>query len=210
MELSFQPSSSYHFGMDIRERREELGISQAALAEAAGTSQPQIDRLEKGQRKLTKEWAERLAPALKTTAQGLLFHNPDLTTAPILRVPLLTLVSAGSLTQVDMQDESVGEIAVAGLDPKGDWIALRVEGDSMDRISPPESVILVNRKDTRLVTNGLYVVADEDGTASYKRYRPNPDRFEPVSTNKELEPLFPRAGNMPKIIGRVRRTILDM
>ncbi len=40
-------------------------MSQARLAELAHTSQPQIDRLEKGQRKMTKEWALRLARPLE-------------------------------------------------------------------------------------------------------------------------------------------------
>lgn len=48
-------------------------LTQQQLADFAGTSQPQIKRLEKGQRKLTKEWAERLAPYLGTTPEALLF-----------------------------------------------------------------------------------------------------------------------------------------
>lgn len=78
----------------------------------------------------------------------------------------------------------------------------------MDRISPPGSVIFINTKDKRLIANALYVIADEEGNATYKRYRPGPPpRFEPVSTNSNLEPIFPE--NEPAIIGRVRRTMLD-
>ena len=57
----------------IKQLREILGISQSALAESVGTSQPQIKRLEAGERKLTKEWAERIAPHLQTTPEQLLF-----------------------------------------------------------------------------------------------------------------------------------------
>lgn len=48
-------------------------MSQEALAKLASTSQAQIDRLEKGQRKLTKEWAMRLAPHLGIDPSDLLF-----------------------------------------------------------------------------------------------------------------------------------------
>lgn len=121
-------------------------------------------------------------------------------------IPILAMISAGMLTRDDVADEALGSIRLGDL-PAGDWIALKVVGDSMDRISPPDSTILVNRRDRRLVPNGLYVIADEDGSATYKRYRPNPPRFEPVSTNKDLEPIFPTQD--PVIIGRVRKTILD-
>lgn len=78
----------------------------------------------------------------------------------------------------------------------------------MDRISPPGSKILVNRREKRLVPNACYVIADENGAATYKRYRPDPVRFEPVSTVPDHEPFFPE--NEPVIIGRVRRSILEM
>lgn len=122
-------------------------------------------------------------------------------------IPVLSMVSAGLLSREDVADEAIGTLRISDL-PPGDWIALRVLGDSMDRISPPESVILVDRRDKRLVPNALYVIADEEGNSTYKRYRPGPPpRFEPVSTNTSLEPIFPHQD--PVIVGRVRRTILD-
>ena len=39
---------AYEFGRRVRERRQELGLSQAELAGATGTSQPAIARLEAG------------------------------------------------------------------------------------------------------------------------------------------------------------------
>lgn len=62
----------------IKVLREKLNLSQAELAERAGTSQPQIKRLESGERKLTKEWAERLAIPLQSTAEQILFGNETL------------------------------------------------------------------------------------------------------------------------------------
>lgn len=49
---------------DLRALRESVGLSQDGLAKLAHTSQPQIDRLEKGKRQLTVAWAKRLAPPL--------------------------------------------------------------------------------------------------------------------------------------------------
>lgn len=129
----------------------------------------------------------------------------------VVRAPVISWVSASKLVVPDaVLDEDDAPTAYAmGLDQRGDWIALRVDGTSMDRISPPDSIIFVNRKDRMLVPNACYVVTTEDGEASYKRYRPNPDRWEPVST-LEHPTLYADQGLSLKIIGRVRMTTLLM
>lgn len=126
-----------------------------------------------------------------------------------ISVTLVSWVSAGGFTERDgvTSSDALDTLRIADIKP-GQWIALRVEGDSMDRISPPESVILVDMADRKLVPNACYVIASEDGSATYKRYRPSPDRFEPVSVNAEHEPIFPNGAI--RVIGRVRRTMLDM
>jgi SOS-response transcriptional repressor LexA len=127
----------------------------------------------------------------------------------LVSAPILSWVSAGRLAEV-VSDEfaEFPTIEAAGLDPDGDWIALKVDGTSMDRISPPESIIFVNRKDKRLAPNACYVISDEQGDATYKRYRPDPVRFEPVTNAPGHETIFP--DEEPIIVGRVRRTVLDL
>lgn len=61
----------------IKDLRDRFGISQSQLAELAGTSQPQIKRLENGERKLSKDWAEKIAPHLHVTPEILMFGYPD-------------------------------------------------------------------------------------------------------------------------------------
>lgn len=56
--------------------REEKGLSRPALAKITGTSGQMIEKLEKGERKFTQEWAERLAPALGKNPIELLEINP--------------------------------------------------------------------------------------------------------------------------------------
>lgn len=59
----------------IRILRKTRGLTQSELARLAATSQPQIRRLEAGERQLTKPWAERLAPHLGTSASHLMFGD---------------------------------------------------------------------------------------------------------------------------------------
>lgn len=157
-----------------------------------------------------------LAPVLGTTSTWLLdgtgpeeAAQSQMTFAP---ARLISWVSAGALAQPDAPIPDSDEFPVAyapDLDPDGDWIALRVDGDSMNRISPHDSIIFVNRKDRRLVPNACYIIGDGEGGATYKRYRP-PNTWEPVSTNKAHQPFDLPPGREPDIIGRVKKTILSM
>jgi phage repressor protein C with HTH and peptisase S24 domain len=203
----------YRFGMDdLKTLREAVGLTQAQLAELADTSQPQIKRLESGERELTRTWAERLAPHLGTTAVRLLFPDDAVDEGGQVRGRLISWVSAGALLKPDapIQDDDAAQWVYApDLDPQGDWIVLRVDGDSMNRISPHDSLIFVNRKDRRLVPNACYVIGDGEGGATYKRYRP-PNTWEPVSTNPVHQPIRLPMNQEPDIIGRVRKTVLSM
>lgn len=48
----------------VRELRTKSGLTTEEIANRAGTSQPQIFRLEKGERDMTLEWMDRLSKAL--------------------------------------------------------------------------------------------------------------------------------------------------
>lgn len=56
----------------IREWRERRDLTQDALAEASGTSKMQISRLERGERRLTQGWMERIAAVLDCRPADLL------------------------------------------------------------------------------------------------------------------------------------------
>ncbi|MBK3797895.1 helix-turn-helix domain-containing protein [Azospirillum brasilense] len=66
----------------LKEIREARGLSQEQVAEMAGTSQPQIYKLEKGLRRMTLDWAQKLAPALGVGI-GDLVDEDDPSTASI-------------------------------------------------------------------------------------------------------------------------------
>lgn len=206
-------------GSRIERRRAELGLSQEEVAQrvrrlGGEIHQTGIDKIEKRDTQRPR-FLKEIAIALEVNEDWLLSGREPMERPSIpelakmaITVPVVTWVSAGSLARDDAQQDVIGSILVGDLDPKGKWVCLRVEGDSMDRISPPGSLILVNLADRRLVTNACYIITNGDGDASYKRFRANPSRFEPVSTNPAHEAIFP--DHEPAVIGRVRRSILEM
>ena len=187
-------------------------MSNTKLARKLGIDQSRVAEMKSGKRRVKAEEipiiARETGVSLPEEFKDQGSPGSERDTPQMIDVPIVSTVSAGALMQPDITDEQIGVIRIGELDPRGDWLAMRVEGDSMDRISPPGSIILVNRKEKRLVPNGCYVVSDGDDGVTYKRFRPNPDRLEPVSTNPAHEPMFYE--QEPTIIGRVRKTILDM
>ncbi|UXN05234.1 LexA family protein [Bartonella sp. HY761] len=125
----------------IRKLRQNLKLTQAQLAEKAGTTQPQIKRLELEERKLTKEWAEKLAPHLGVEASMLLFpENENLIPVlqPIGTIPVIGKVAANSWLAVDdldvYNDEEEYVPSVSGYPIKAQF-ALTVDGNCLNRIA---------------------------------------------------------------------------
>jgi SOS-response transcriptional repressor LexA len=182
--------------------RKRAGLKIDELAEKTGLSTTYISRMERGERNVSLKNLQKIAEALGVAPSELIDQKS------VTDVPILSWVSAGAMARDDVQQDVIGEIRMYDLDPRGEWIALRVEGDSMDRISPPGSLILVDLTDKALVPNACYIITDSDNQATYKRFRSSPSRFEPVSTNPSHEPIFP--DGEPAVIGRVRRSLIDM
>ncbi len=67
----------------IRTYRQQRGWSLQQLAEASGTSKSQIDKLEKGARRLTVDWMVRLAKPLGCDPRDLMEQAEDLKFEPV-------------------------------------------------------------------------------------------------------------------------------
>lgn len=71
----------------------------------------------------------------------------------------------------------------------------------MNLIAPSGSLIVCDYEDKVLVEGKYYVIKVGD-RATFKRYRSNPDRFEPYSILQEFETIFPPPEGV-EIVGRV-------
>lgn len=177
-----------------------LHESQAAFGDRFHVEQATVSRWEKGEPIVRSLW-EPLAKLGGVGVAEFILGGQQM-------VPLLSWVAAGSLQMIGDVPEiaEAPAIPMAGLEP-GEWFALRVQGDSMDRVAPDNSLILVNRSDRALVSRKFYVFGNR-GEATFKRYVDQPPRLEPFSTNPTHESIFPKQ-NL-QVIGRVRRVIIDL
>jgi SOS-response transcriptional repressor LexA len=214
-------------GARLQAARKAAGYRSAREAAASNSWAESTYRAhEGGSRTIGQDDAERYARRFRAaganiTGRQILFgdeppaHAGLNGTAPsgrfVMRVvPLLSWVSAGELADPDSQipTDEVPLLAYAELG-RGDFFALDVKGDSMNRISPEGSRIVVNRAERTLVADAPYVFAVR-GEATYKLWQPSPPHLEPFSTNPVHKPIFVRGRADMEVIGRVRRTTLDL
>lgn len=124
--------------------------------------------------------------------------------------PLLDQISAGELlaplSQIDTS--TARQIFFSDLGP-GEFIALTVDGDSMNKQSAPNSIILVNKAETEPLVSGKSYVFEYEGRTTYKLWKANPKSFVPNSTNKTLKPIPVGRADF-RVIGRVKRTMFDL
>lgn len=179
----------YCYGMKypnrIREIREPTGINVTQLAKMIGTSQPQMKRLEDGDREITPTWMFKIARALKCDPAALMPTDPlGDRTLPVRRIGVLGAVKAGLFRPALEWPPEDRYYYDATVDPAYRAVpvfGLRVDGPSMDEVFPDgsevECVKLFDLGEDFELESGTYVVVmrhDPDGSdrweATIKEY----------------------------------------
>lgn len=125
-------------------------------------------------------------------------------------IPIISWVAAGQLADNDVQLPAESEtIEISGL-PPGDYFGTKARGDSMNRVAPDDSLLIVNRADRELVRGRRYIFASR-GKTTFKRFGgTDPYRLEPESWNPANEPIYPRDGETWEVIGRVTMVVAEI
>lgn len=132
----------------IEEFRKKKKWTAKHLAELVGTSAPQIFRLEKGERKLSQDWMERISKVLDCSPADLI-SDPDTSPLPtgaipikgFASLPVLGSVQAGAFLVVDENQIEVVDLPhidvplVSDYAPEKHYL-LKVIGDSMNKRIP--------------------------------------------------------------------------
>lgn len=169
---------------NIRKLRQAKGWSMRQLADEM--SQPEspvhfttVAKIERSQRKLTREWIARFASALNVRPSEIVddeLHDPIRIAAEL---PVIGMVSAGNWREAVQETDRYIAAPVEGERVFG----LDVDGDSMDKLAPAGSTVLVDPDQLDLLDGKFYVVMREDGEATFKQYRASPARLMPCSNN---------------------------
>ena len=204
-----------------RKLKERGRGAKAALAKHLGVRPDAVSRMigSRESREIYLDELHRMAAFFDESPPGLLSAEKQSSRAKkdarFSWIPLIDYVTAGTLrSPLSQLDPAKWPLfAFADLGP-GEWFALRVDmkgdGDSMDRYSPPGSTIAVNAADRDLINGRCYIFSIK-GDTTYKMWQEDdPPYLSPYSTNPRHKPILVRRKRDFEVIGRVKRTVLDL
>ena len=183
---------------NVRDLRKARGLTQEQLAERVGVHFTTIAKLERAERGLSMDMLAALSRALGVAPIEIIGEGTASKQAPMRMVPMIGNAPAGSWREA--VDSPIGAVPVPSAGENA--FALTPEADSVDKLVGPDAVIVVDPDDVELRDGKVYAVLDGDGESTFKRFRTEPLRLEPVSSNPDHQPLL--LGQKPfTIIGRL-------
>jgi repressor LexA len=193
--------TSQEFGNKIRELRKAKGFSIRQVSLQSGVSNPFLSQVENARRSIPKpSTLEKIAHGLRVDKSvifqmaGIVENIPnELTissTSSTVSIPIYGRISAGY--PEGAKEDIDGDIEVPNKITErynsDELIALRVNGESMNKVIPNGAVAILAKVDTCEITNGDIcgvIIDGEAATLKHVYQYPDRIRFEPDSWLKE-------------------------
>ena len=214
---------------NIEALRTAKGWSRPELGRRMGTSGQQVERLEKGQRKLSHEWIERAASAFEVRPAAIIADgDPDFSpdrqptvsadvgeTVEITRLDLSLPMGPGAVVDDFVEGEQLRfDLAYVRSFTRTPPHRLRLAGGAGDSMFPtlvPNDLVWIDTTQNQLLHADRIYAASINGGAAIKRLRPvaGGSRVLVISDNKTVEP-YEVAADEVVIWGRVIRFARDL
>ncbi|MEZ5896520.1 MAG: helix-turn-helix transcriptional regulator [Parvularculaceae bacterium] len=203
-------------GERIRSARKAAGVNQATLAERVGVSQPAVANWESGVHDPRRLALAKIAEALGVSpewlaggARSAVERDTHPAAAyirrPIQHTPVISFADAARLLAEPQSDpHSVAQDYIPVTYGASRLFALFVDDDAVNLAFPKETLVVFDYSDRRLADGAFFLFAT-DGAPIIRRWRENPIRLEPYSSNDQFKTRH--LVNPPRVIGRVRVSI---
>ncbi|TNZ90917.1 DNA-binding protein [Vibrio parahaemolyticus] len=189
----------------LKQRREELDLTQEELANLAGIKQQTIQSIESGRTRKPRDIVS-IADALKCSPNWLLNGGSviPLTHINSRRIPLLSYVQAGELTEENPIREPDGSFEYVSCDDDigSEAFALRIEGDSMTPDFREGDLVIIDPSVAPAPGEFVFAVSD-DSHGTFKKYKPsgvNAKDFELIPLNQDY-PVISSLNKRLRIVG---------
>lgn len=203
-------------GDRIKSARKRAGLSQADLAMRVGVTQPAVANWESGVHDPRRLMLAKIGEALNVSADWLASGARSAAEAdkhpvaayirrPLRHTPVISFADAARLLEDDGDDPHAAAQDYIPVTSGAEKIfAVFVDDEAIDLAFPRNTIVVIDYGD-RKPTDGTFALFMVEGVALIRRYRENPPRLEPASSNNALAPAFLDAP--PKTIGCVRVSI---
>lgn len=193
---------------DIKGRRKELNLTLEQVGDLVGVGKSTVRKWETGDiENMKRDKIVKLAKALRVSPSyimGIEDEQPKLETIPVKKIPVVSKISAGLPIYAEENLVDYIYFATDKVSPNKEEFALKVSGDSMDKIFQDGDVVVVE-KDSVVENGQLGVVMVNGYNATVKRIRYDGDQviLIPESNNPNHYPQVYSAKDKVKIVGRV-------
>jgi transcriptional regulator with XRE-family HTH domain len=203
-------------GERIRQARKSQGLNQAELALRLGVSQPSVANWESGvhdpRRLMLAKLAEALDTSLDYLAEGARSTTERDKTAgaaylrrAVRHAPVISFASAVRLLDDPHADpHAVAEDYIPVTTNAERVFALFLNDEAVDLTFPRDTLVVIDYAD-RQPSDGAFCLAAPSGQALIRRWRAQPTRLEPHSSNPAHRPI--RVAGDARIIGCARVSI---
>lgn len=198
------------FADRVAQIRASSGLDQTQFGEIFGVGQSSVVRWEQGS--IPKgDRLNRIADYAGITVDELLGREPRHSNilegaVPAVGIPLLGDVPGGPWREAIQKSRQFIPAPQPGMPTSA--YALKVRGDSMDKLAKDGATIIIDPTDFDLFERRLFVVRNVDGEVTFKQYLEKPARLVPCSKNPEHKPI-PVTEKGYEVVGRVIKIILD-
>lgn len=211
-----EPAEPLSIGDRIKAARKRTSLSQTDLALRVGVTQPAVANWESGVHDPRRLMLAKIGEALNVSADWLASGARSAAEAdkhpaaayirrPLRHTPVISFADAARLLEDEHADpHAAAEDYIPVTSGAEKIFAVFVDDEAIDLAFPRNTIVVIDYGDRR-PTDGTFALVMVDGGAIIRRYRENPPRLEPASSNKSFAPLLLDAP--PKTIGCVRVSI---
>lgn len=181
---------------EIRARMKAQGVRQVHLANALGIDPDKVSK------SLTDKGTREFSPEEMAIVRQMLRQEGDIPEPSDYHpIPIIGQVQAGTWTEAMQRPIGIMPSPEPFMSRK--IFGLQVTGDSMNEYVEDGATVLVDPDDKALFAGRFYVVINEQGETTYKRYQENPSRLVPCSTNQAHTDIVLGGDQTFTIVGRV-------
>lgn len=197
--------SNVEFGIRLKDIRQQKGYSTSQAALQAGVSQPYLSQVENGKRNIPKvDTLERIAKGLRISREEILQlagivpeklpNEVSISSTPsTISIPIYGRIAAGY--PEGAKEDIDGNIRIDDYlikrYGKDNLLALRVNGESMNRIVPNGAVAVLAKINPSDIANGdvcAVIINGDAATLKHVYQYPDRIRFEPDSWLSDFKP----------------------